>query len=61
MRGKYGVLVAFLVLVVVFWGDRHEWGAAAFGFLVLGAIMVPIIGAWRLGGVLNTILSRRDR
>ena len=51
MRGKYGVLVAFLVLLVAFWGDRQEWGAAAFGFLVLGAMLVrsSCSGAWRLG------------
>ena len=57
MRGKYGVLVAFLVLVVAFWGDRQEWGAAAFGLLVLGVMIAPIVGLWRFGG----ILFRRDR
>ena len=61
MRGKYGVVVAFLVLAVAFWHDRQEWGAAVFGLLVLGAMLLPIIGAWRVGGRLNEILSRRDR
>jgi hypothetical protein len=61
MKGKYGALVAVLVLAVAFWGDRLAWGAAAFGLLVLGVMLMPLIGAWRLGGRLNAILFRRDR
>lgn len=61
MRGKYGVVVAFLVLALAFWHDRHEWGSAAFGLLVLGTMLLPIIGAWRVGARLNALLSRYDR
>ena len=61
MKGKYGVLVAFLVLLVAFWRDQQEWGAAAFGFLVLVAMIAGVVVLWRMSGIGHALTFRRDR